>query len=56
METSLSGAREALLDTVKQLECVVPSMDFDEEITLQAITPHMHSFKTTIGREVSLAP
>ena len=54
METSISGARKALLDTIKQLESVVPTMDFDEEITLQAITPHMHSFKTTAGREVSI--
>ena len=54
METSISGARKALLDTIKQLESVVPTKDFDEEITLQAITPHMHSFKTTAGREVSI--
>ncbi|KJA25997.1 hypothetical protein HYPSUDRAFT_36852 [Hypholoma sublateritium FD-334 SS-4] len=55
METSIAGARKALLDTIKQLECVVPTMDFDEEITLQAITPHMHSFKTTTGRELWFA-
>lgn len=54
METSIAGARKALLDTIKQLESVVPTMDFDEDITLQAITPHMHSFKTTAGREVSI--
>lgn len=53
METSREGARVALLDTVKRLEELVPTTNFDEEITLHAITPHMHSFQTTIGREVS---
>ncbi|PPQ90417.1 hypothetical protein CVT25_014935 [Psilocybe cyanescens] len=52
METSLEGARTAILDAVKQLEEVVPTANFDEEISLHAITPYMHSFKTSIGREV----
>jgi len=52
MESSLEAARAAILDTVKQLENAVPTATFDEEISLQAITPYMHSFKTTIGREV----
>jgi len=55
METSIAGARKALLDTIKQLENVIPTMDFDEEITLQAITPYMHSFNTTAGRELWFA-
>ncbi|KAF8887949.1 hypothetical protein CPB84DRAFT_1684445 [Gymnopilus junonius] len=55
METSIAGARTALLDTVKSLQEIVPSANFGEEITLQAITPHMHSFKTTIGRELWFA-
>jgi hypothetical protein len=52
METSLDGARKALRETINQLENVIPTVDFDEEITLQAVTPHLHSFKTTLGREV----
>jgi len=52
METSRAGAKAALLDAIVQLEKVIPTMNFEEEITLQAITPHLHSFKTTIGREV----
>ncbi|KAF8971527.1 hypothetical protein BDZ97DRAFT_1786955 [Flammula alnicola] len=55
METSIDEARKALLETIKQLEEVVPTTNFDEEVTLQAITPYMHSFKTTIGRELWFA-
>lgn len=55
METSRADARIALLDAIKQLEEVVPTMDFEEQITLQAITPYMHSFKTTVGRELWFA-
>ncbi|PPQ71607.1 hypothetical protein CVT26_010542 [Gymnopilus dilepis] len=54
METSIEGARTALLDSVKRLEETVPTISFDEEITLQAITPYMHTFKSTLGREVRL--
>lgn len=54
MEISRADARSALLDAIKQLEEVVLTMDFEEQITLQAITPHMHSFKTTVGREVRI--
>jgi len=52
METNRSSAKQALLETVARLQEIVPSMKFEEEITLHAITPHMHSFKTTIGREL----
>ncbi|KAF8203247.1 hypothetical protein BJ912DRAFT_842448 [Pholiota molesta] len=55
METSLDGARKALRETINQLENVIPTVDFDEEITLQAVTPHLHSFKTTLGRELWFA-
>lgn len=54
METNRSSAKQALLETVARLQEIVPSMKFEEEITLHAITPHMHSFKTTIGREVQI--
>ncbi|KAF9473307.1 hypothetical protein BDN70DRAFT_843627 [Pholiota conissans] len=55
METSLDGARKALHETISQLERVVPTADFNEEITLEAVTPHLHSFKTTLGRELWFA-
>ena len=54
METSRHRAKEALLETITQLEQVIPLANFDEEISLEAITPYMHSFKSTIGREVDL--
>jgi hypothetical protein len=52
METSRSCARQALMDTMKQLGEVVPDSKLNAPITLQAITPHMHEFQTTFGREV----
>jgi len=55
MESSRTSARTALLDAIKQLEEIVPTMDFEEQITLQAVTPFMHSFKTTVGRELWFA-
>jgi hypothetical protein len=55
METSRASARTALLDAIKQLEEVVPTVDFEEQVTLQAVTPFMHFFKTTVGREVRVA-
>ena len=54
METSRADARTALLDTIEQLEKVIPTANFQEQISLHAITPHLHSFQTTIGREVSI--
>jgi len=53
METSRADARTALMNTIEQLEKVIPTTNFQEQISLQAITPHLHSFQTTIGREVS---
>jgi hypothetical protein len=52
METSRadSDAQTALMDTIKQLEKVIPTTNFQEHIFLHAITS---SFQTTIGREVS---
>lgn len=54
METSRADARTALMDTIKQLEKVIPTTNFQEQISLHAITPHLHSFQTTIGREVTV--
>ncbi|TFK20160.1 hypothetical protein FA15DRAFT_673771 [Coprinopsis marcescibilis] len=55
MEISRAGARTALLETLRLLEDVVPNAQLDEPITLQAITPYMHEFKTTFGRELWFA-
>jgi len=55
METSRADARTALMDTIKQLEKVIPTTNFQEQISLHAITPHLHSFQTTIGRELWFA-
>ena len=52
MEANRQSAKKVVQDTIAKLEEVIPTMNFDEEITLNAITPHMHTFKTTIGREV----
>ncbi|KAF9535523.1 hypothetical protein CPB83DRAFT_888227 [Crepidotus variabilis] len=55
METQRQSAKESILETVAQLEEFIPNVNFDEEISLEAVTPYMHSFKTTIGREVWFA-
>jgi len=55
METSRSGARAALLDTIKQLDEIVPSANLDEPLTLHAVTPNMHEFQSTVGRELWFA-
>jgi len=52
METSRAHARIALMDTIKQLEKVIPTVNFQEQISLHAVTPHLHTFQTTIGREL----
>ncbi|KAG2023814.1 hypothetical protein CC2G_001427 [Coprinopsis cinerea AmutBmut pab1-1] len=54
METSRSGAKQALLDTIQQLDAVVPGSKFDQPLKLHAITPYMHEFESTFGREVGL--
>lgn len=53
METSLSAARDAIQETIKQLEEVVPEADTNAPISLNAITPYLQTFETTFGREVS---
>jgi hypothetical protein len=55
METSVQAARQSLAEIIQQLEDVVPTVNFDEEISLQAITPYMHTFKSTFGRELWFA-
>lgn len=55
METSRAGAKAALLETLSQLDAVVPNVKFDEPIQLQAITPYLHEFQSTFGRELWFA-
>ncbi|EAU93447.2 hypothetical protein CC1G_04426 [Coprinopsis cinerea okayama7 len=55
METSRSGAKQALLDTIQQLDAVVPGSKFDQPLKLHAITPYMHEFESTFGRELWFA-
>jgi hypothetical protein len=55
MESSRTVAREALLEAIKQLETVVPTVRMTTPITLQAITPFLQEFETTFGREVCRA-
>jgi hypothetical protein len=52
MESSRGKAKEALLEAIAQLEAVAPTCDINAPITLQAITPYMHEFQSTLGREV----
>jgi len=52
METSKSAARQTLLDGIARLQDVVPKVNMDESMTLNAITPFLHSYQTTFGREV----
>jgi hypothetical protein len=54
METSRHCAKNVLTEIMAELEQVIPTANPDEEMTLNAVTPHMHTFKTTIGREVSI--
>ncbi|TFK57472.1 hypothetical protein OE88DRAFT_1651212 [Heliocybe sulcata] len=52
METSLQSAREQLLQTITQLEAVVPKARLDEPMTLNAVTPFPQVLQTTFGREL----
>lgn len=55
METSRSSAKDALEECVERLERVVPKTKKDDEVVLNAVTPHMQTFRTTFGREVSFS-
>jgi hypothetical protein len=56
MESSLSAARDALKEAVTRLEAVVPKVDLDRPMTLNAVTPSIQTFETSFGREVSNFP
>jgi hypothetical protein len=53
VESSLSAALEALLETIARLEKVVPGANLNALVTLHAVTPHAQVFETSFGREVS---
>jgi len=55
MEQDRDAARAALLETIKHLEEVVPRVDPAAPITLQAVTPFLHEFNTSFGRELWFA-
>jgi hypothetical protein len=55
MEQDCEAARAALLETIQHLEEIVPQADPSTPITLQAVTPFLHEFNTSFGREVSPA-
>lgn len=52
MESSRAVAREALTDTIHQLEQFVPTVQMCTPILLQAVTPDLQEFETTFGREL----
>ena len=54
MESSKDAAKEALKDTLRRLEKLIPNEALvDERLTLNAVTPYPQVFETTFGREVS---
>lgn len=52
MEGGRAAALEAMAECIERLEKLVPRTRLDAPLTLNAITPHMQTFKTTFGREV----
>ncbi|KAF7784734.1 hypothetical protein Agabi119p4_899 [Agaricus bisporus var. burnettii] len=55
MECSRAHAKEALIEAIAELEAVVPKSDINASITLHAVTPYIHEFQTTFGRELWFA-
>ncbi|KAM6497947.1 hypothetical protein JOM56_005895 [Amanita muscaria] len=55
METNRNAAKESILDTIKQLEELMPSANSNDPMTLQAVTPFLQEFQTTFGRELWFA-
>ncbi|KAJ7783428.1 hypothetical protein DFH07DRAFT_787680 [Mycena maculata] len=55
METDRDVAREALSETIKRLQEVVPGADHSTRLTLQAVTPYLQEFDTSFGRELWFA-
>ncbi|KAG2077040.1 hypothetical protein BDR04DRAFT_1067516 [Suillus decipiens] len=55
MENNLSEARAALKQVISRVEEVVPTVNLDLPLTLNAVTPFMQTFETTFGRELWFA-
>ncbi|KAG2368171.1 hypothetical protein BDR07DRAFT_1349708 [Suillus spraguei] len=55
MENNLSEAREALKQVISRVKEVVPTVNLDLPLTLNAVTPFMQTFETTFGRELWFA-
>ena len=54
METGRIPAREALEDTKQRLADLIPHMQLNAPLTLNAVTPYEQTFQSTVGREVRL--
>ncbi|KAJ4476708.1 hypothetical protein J3R30DRAFT_3657990 [Lentinula aciculospora] len=52
METSRVAARAALLETIHRLQDIVSTSNWNEPITLNAVTPFPQTFQTTFAREL----
>ena len=52
METGRVAAREALDDTKQRLTSLIPHMQLNAPLTLNAVTPYEQAFQSTVGREV----
>ncbi|OBZ78950.1 hypothetical protein A0H81_00514 [Grifola frondosa] len=55
MESGRAAARQAINDTIAQLQKVVPKAKMDDPITLHAVTPYAQVMETTFGRELWFA-
>ncbi|KAJ6604320.1 hypothetical protein DFH09DRAFT_1242342 [Mycena vulgaris] len=55
MEQQRDAARNALLETIRHLEEIVPGADPSTPLTLQAVTPYLQEFDTSFGRELWFA-
>lgn len=53
VETSVTSARDCLLQVIENLKEVVSSAALETPITLHAVTPFPATMNTTFGREVS---
>jgi len=52
METSRTAARTALSETIQRLTDIIPTSNWNEAMTLNAVTPFPQTFQTTFAREL----
>ncbi|KIK71313.1 hypothetical protein GYMLUDRAFT_211427 [Collybiopsis luxurians FD-317 M1] len=55
METNRAAARTALMETMQRLKDIVPTCNWNEPITLNAVTPFSQTFQTSFARELWFA-